>query len=159
MLIFHLHNHTPIEKQNKQHSYFMSRQYHFALPPQWIIWDLIDNKILELILQLAHELGPWCDAIGIESGSIWQRFPLLLGLCLHFLSFLGRPEPPASLLVHFGARCHPVHRHEKQFLWVDHSEQHLDVVEYVLENFLLGYPEMGVVVIWMGTIVDDAVHV
>ena len=43
--------------------------------------------------------------------------------------------------------------------WLDHSEQELNVVENVLEYFLLTDSEVRVVIVGVGADVDDAVHV
>lgn len=42
---------------------------------------------------------------------------------------------------------------------VSKSRKYLYVMEYILENLLLGDPEVGIVVFWVRADMDDAIHV
>ena len=68
-------------------------------------------------------------------------------------------KPATTLLVHLRPWCHPVNGHEEHFPWLDHAEQHLDVVEDVRDDLLLCDPEVRIIVVGVRTVVDDPVHV
>lgn len=69
------------------------------------------------------------------------------------------PESPSPLLVHLCPRGHTIHSHEENFAWLDDSEEHLQIMKNVSENLLLRDAKMHILVVWVGTLVNDPVHV
>lgn len=137
----------------------MSRQYDLATPPRLIIRDLVHNKVLQLLMQPGHKLCAGRDAVRVKPRFRGQNLPPLCGLLLEHLGLPGAPEATAALLVHLGPRCHTVDGHEEHLAWLDHAEQHLNVVEDVSKDLLLRYAEMGIGIVRVRAHVDDAVHV
>lgn len=69
------------------------------------------------------------------------------------------PESSASLLVHLCPRRHAVHRHEEDLERLDDPEEHLQVVEDIREDLLLGNAEVHILIVWVGALVYNPVHV
>lgn len=72
---------------------------------------------------------------------------------------MSLPESASSLLVHLGPGCHTIHCHEEDLARLDDSEEHLQVMENVSENLFLRDAEVNVLIIWVGALVDDAIHI
>ena len=53
-------------------------------PPEWVCRDLLCDEVLQLILEPTHELGAWCDAVGIKALLLRQHFALRKRKDLHF---------------------------------------------------------------------------
>lgn len=69
------------------------------------------------------------------------------------------PESPASLLVHLCPGCHTIHCHEKDLAWLNNSKENLHIVEDVSKNLLLRDAKMDILIIWMGALMNDPIHV
>lgn len=69
------------------------------------------------------------------------------------------PEPPSSLLVHFCSRRHAVHRHEENLARLDDPEEHLKIVEDVCKNLLLRNAKVDILVIRVGALMNNSIHV
>ena len=62
-------------------------------------------------------------------------------------------------MIHLCPRCHSIDGHEEHLPWLDHSEEHLDVVEDVRDDLLLRNPKVWIIVVGVRAVVDDPVHV
>ena len=121
------------------------------------------QEVLELGLQSHHEFSSRSNAVRVEPFSV-----KLLGLLitLGFLELalglrscvLSRPEASGALLVHLCPGGDAVHGEEEQPARAHHSNERLQIMEDAFKDFRLR-DAVVVVVIWMGTVVDDAVHV
>ena len=69
------------------------------------------------------------------------------------------PEPASPLLVHLCPWCDAIHRHEEDLARLDDPEEHFQVVEDVSKNLFLRNAKVNVLVIRVGTLVDDPIHV
>ena len=132
---------------------------YLCISPEWICRYFVSDKVFELLLQPDHEGCAGGDAVAVEPVLLGQVLPPISGLLLIHLRLSRRSEPAPALLVHLGAGSHSVHGHEKNLSRLDHAKQNLQVMENVREYFLLGDPEVGVVVVRVGAGVDDPVHV
>lgn len=72
---------------------------------------------------------------------------------------LYTPESPSSLLVHLCSWCHTIHSHEENLARLDDPEENLQVMEDVCKNLFLRDAKVDVLVIGMGTLVDNPIHV
>lgn len=62
-------------------------------------------------------------------------------------------------MVHFCSRRHAVHRHEKDLAGLDDPEEHLQIVEDVCKNLLLRNSKVDILVIGVGALMNDSIHV
>lgn len=69
------------------------------------------------------------------------------------------PKSASSLLVHLCPWRHAVHSHEENLARLDDPEEHLQVVEDVSEDLFLGDAEVDVLIVGVGTLVNDPIHV
>lgn len=69
------------------------------------------------------------------------------------------PESSSSLLVHFCSWRHAIHRHEEDLAWLDDPEEHLQIVEDVCKNLLLRNSKVDILVIGMGALMNNSIHV
>lgn len=76
-----------------------------------------------------------------------------------FSSEVHKPEPSATLLVHFGPGCDSIHSHEEHLPGLDDAKEHFEVVEDVGKDLLLSDTEVYVLVVGVRALVDDPVHV
>lgn len=139
--------------------YLRSTEQYFTFLPSVIGRDLMLNEAFQLLVQFSHEGRSWSYAVRVEASLLGDLDTLGTSLHLLHLRVLGRPESPASLLIDLSPGRHAVYRHEEQLLRAYHIEQYLHIVEYVLEDSLLGDAEADVVVVGMGTCMYDAVHI
>lgn len=79
--------------------------------------------------------------------------------CVWLLLNSPLPKSSSSLLVHLCPRRHAVHRHEEDLARLDDPEENLQVMEDIGKDFLLGNAEVDILVVRVGTLVDDPVHV
>lgn len=104
-----------------------------------LVFSLIKGKVLQLIFcifSLSHT----------HSKKIMEELQVL-------------PEPPSSLLVHFCSRRHAVHRHEENLARLDDPEEHLKIVEDVCKNLLLRNAKVDILVIRVGALMNNSIHV
>lgn len=71
----------------------------------------------------------------------------------------SQPESTSSLLVHLRPWRHTIHRHEENLARLDDPEEHLQVMEDVCKNLFLRNAKVDIFIVWVRTLVDDAVHV
>ncbi len=76
-----------------------------------------------------------------------------------FIPHPSLPESPSSLLVHLCPRCHAIHRHEEDLARLDDPEEHLQVMEDVGENLFLRNAKVDILVVGVGTLMDNPIHV
>lgn len=76
-----------------------------------------------------------------------------------FILYPSLPESPASLLVHLCPWCHAIHRHEEDLARLDDPEEHLQVMEDVSKNLLLRNAKVDILVVRVGALMNNPVHV
>jgi hypothetical protein len=63
------------------------------------------------------------------------------------------------LLIHFGARRDAVDGDEEELLGLDLAKEKIDIGEYRGEYLFLRQAEVRIVIVWMRTVMDDAVEI
>lgn len=71
----------------------------------------------------------------------------------------SQPESASSLLVHLCPWRHTIHSHEEDLARLDDPEEHLQVMEDVCKNLFLRDAKVDILIVWVRTLVDDAIHV
>lgn len=69
------------------------------------------------------------------------------------------PESPSSLLVHLCPWCHAIHRHEEDLTRLDNPEENLQVMKDVGKNLLLRNAKVDILIIWVGALMNNPIHV
>jgi hypothetical protein len=134
-------------------------QYHRHIPPVCVLGDLLVDKVLELCAESGHERCAGGNAVGIESFLVRQFLPFRLGLLSRLSGFFCCAEPSTALLVHLCTGSDAVDGHIEHLLGLDLPKQVVHVREDGREDLLLRQPEVGIVVVRVGAVVDDAVEV
>lgn len=62
-------------------------------------------------------------------------------------------------MVHFCSWRNAVHRHEEHLARLNDPEEHLQIVEDVGKNLLLRNSEVDILVVGVGALMDDSIHV
>ena len=116
-----------------------------------------------------HELGAWCNNIGVElpfgGAFVFFKinffFPFIFDVsssCGIVFSILCRTKSSRSLLIHFGTRCYTIDSEINQLCRADKTDQFVRVLVDILKNFkFAGW--LRISVLGMGTRMDDTVHV
>lgn len=69
------------------------------------------------------------------------------------------PESSSTLLVHLGPGGNSIDRHEEHFPGLNNAKEHFQVVKNVSKYLLLRNTEVNVLIIRVGTLMDDTVHI
>lgn len=96
-------------------------------------------------------VDPFWESLNINRGKNFSTFPFIL--------YPSPPESPASLLVHLCPWCHAIHRHEEDLARLDDPEEHLQVMEDVSKNLLLRNAKVDILVVRVGALMNNPVHV
>mmetsp|Transcript_19964 Transcript_19964/g.31790 ORF Transcript_19964/g.31790 Transcript_19964/m.31790 type:complete len:218 (+) Transcript_19964:1068-1721(+) len=141
-------------------------QNHLNALPAGIKMELVRHPVTQRLRQLIHEWRAWRNHIVVPTLGLWRwHIPsLLVVVALQFLarrhqlvSLLRRTKTTRTLLIHFTARRNTIDGEIQQFAWTHHAEQMLNVLERVLNHFVLVF-RLGTT-LWMTTRMNDAVHV
>lgn len=69
------------------------------------------------------------------------------------------PESSSTLLVHLGPGCNTIDSHEEHFPGLNNAKEHLQVVKNISKYLLFRNTEVYVLIIGVGTLVDDPIHI
>ena len=47
-------------------TYIVSRENDLHLLPGWVRGEFLVDEVLEVLMQPGHEVGTWCDAVGVK---------------------------------------------------------------------------------------------
>jgi hypothetical protein len=137
----------------------VTRENDLDICPGRVFSDFLVDKVLELLMELDHEMGARSNAIRVEWRLFWEFFAFSEGLSTRVCRFLCRSKPPGSLLVHFCPWCDAINRQKKEFLGFNLCKDMVNVLENGEENVGFGDAKVDVVVILVGAVVNDAIHV
>lgn len=89
---------------------------------------------------------------------ILEKMPLPIAK-FPFILYPSLPEASSSLLVHFCSWCHTIHSHKEDFARLDDPEEHLQVMKDVCKNLFLRNAKVDILIIRVGALMDDSIHV
>lgn len=69
------------------------------------------------------------------------------------------PKTPSTLLVHFCSRSHTINSHKKHFPRFNNAKQHFQVVKNISKNFIIWNSEVNIIIIRMGTLMYNSIHI
>lgn len=107
----------------------------------------------------SSEMRTWSNTVAVKAIPLWDLFSLGSSLVYNLLHFLRSPKPSTSLLVHLCSRRHSIDGQKEELLGFDDGEEMRDVGEDGQEDGFFRDSEGSVVIVRVGAVMDDSVHV